>query len=77
MSDAQAYALSDLVERFSTEYKETHRSQPLQFTNEKEKEKENVVNKEKENERNNENENENGGEDEEYPDDYDEGKMIR
>ena len=73
MSDAQAYALSDLVERFSAEYKETHRSQTLQFT--KEKEKENVVNKEKENERNNENEN--GGEDEEYPDDYDEGKMIR
>ena len=75
MSDAQAYALSDLVERFSAEYKETHRSQPLQFTKEKEKEKENVVNKEKENERNNENEN--GGEDEEYADDYDEGKTIR
>ena len=73
MSDAQAYALSDLVDRFSAEYKETHRSQPLEFT--KEKGKENVVNKEKENERNNENEN--GVEDDEYPDDYDEGKMIR
>jgi ABC-type Zn2+ transport system substrate-binding protein/surface adhesin len=78
MSDAQAYALSDLVEKFSAEYKEKHKSQPLQFT----KEKESVANKEKEDERekenknnnNDENENDNGEEeDEEYADDYDEG----
>jgi hypothetical protein len=71
MSDAQAYALSDLVEKFSAEYKETHKSQPMQFM----KEKENVVNKEKEDEKEKEkeNENESGEEDEEYADDYDEG----